>query len=110
MQYELTILETNEGKTPFIDWLEKLDIKTQARINNRISRIKSGNFGDFKSIGDKVFELRLFFGSGYRIYYGIIEERIVLVISGGDKANQRRDIQKAKKLWATYFEEEKKNG
>jgi putative addiction module killer protein len=110
MQYELTILETNEGKTPFIDWLEKLDIKTQARINNRISRIKSGNFGDFKSIEDKVFELRLFFGSGYRIYYGIIEERIVLAISGGDKANQRRDIQKAKKLWATYFEEEKKNG
>ncbi len=110
MQYELNILKTNEGKKPFVDWLEKLDIKTQARINNRLSRIKIGNFGDFKSIGDKIFELRLFFGPGYRIYYGITEEKIVLILSGGDKNNQSRDIEKAKKLWATYFKEEKKNG
>ena len=104
MQYKLTILETNEGEKPFIDWLDKLDIKTQARINNRLSRIKIGSFGDFKSVGDKVFELRFFFGSGYRIYYCIIEEKIVLILSGGNKDNQSRDIEKAKKLWATYLE------
>lgn len=104
MKYNLTILETDEGEKPFIDWLDKLDVKIQARINNRLSRIKIGNFGDFKSVGDKVFKLRFFFGSGYRIYYGIIEEKIVLILSGGDKDNQSRDIEKAKKLWATYLE------
>jgi len=109
MQYELTLLETKEGAKPFVDWIEKLDIKTQARISNRLSRIKQGNFGDCKPIGEKFFELRLFFGSGYRVYYGILADKIVLIISGGDKSTQTKDIKKAKKLWATYFAEEKEN-
>lgn len=64
----------------------------------RIDRIQNGNFGDFKSLGDDLFELRFFFGGGLRIYYTIRDRQIVLLLHGGDKTNQSRDIEKAKQM------------
>jgi len=109
MHYEIDILETSNGSSPFVEWLETLDIKNQARINKRISRLKDGNFGDHCSVGEKLFELRFFFGSGYRVYYGLENSKIVILISGGDKSSQKKDIRKAKELWNTYTQEEKQN-
>ena len=109
MHYEIDILETSNGTSPFVEWLETLDIKNQARINKRISRLQDGNFGDHCSVGERLFELRFFFGSGYRIYYGLEDSKIVILISGGDKNSQKKDIKKAKELWNIYTQEEKQD-
>lgn len=109
MHYQIDILEKSNGDSPYVEWLETLDIKNQARINNRIERLKDGNFGDHRSVGEKLFELRFFFGPGYRVYYGLEDKKIVILISGGDKKSQEKDIKKAKELWDIYIEEEKGN-
>lgn len=76
----------------------------QARIRNRISRIEDGNFGDCKNIGDGIFELRLFFGPGYRIYFGKYKKTSVILLSGGDKSSQNKDIKQAKLYLKEYME------
>ena len=69
------------------------------RIRSRITRIRAGNFGDCKSVGEGVSELRLDFGPGYRIYYGILRQVIVVLLAGGEKSAQDSDIIRARKLW-----------
>jgi putative addiction module killer protein len=91
-----------KGRQPVIIWLESLDKITRTRINARFARIEQGNYGDFKSIGDEVFEYRFDFGSGYRIYFGEDGNNIVLLLLGGDKQTQNRDIKKAKEFWKDY--------
>ena len=64
--------------------------------------MRLGYFSDFRSLGDSLFELRIFFGPGYRIYFGKQKKRIVILILGGKKGSQRRDIEKAQKYWKIY--------
>ena len=77
---------------------------TQNRIDKRLERLEDGNIGDCQSVGAGVFELRLHFGPGYRIYFGQIENTLVLLLCGGDKASQARDIELAKTYWKEYKE------
>ena len=85
--------------TEFDAWLNKLkDFRANTQILRRIERIRNGNFGDHKSIGSKILELRITYGPGYRIYYTMRENIIVLLLIGGDKSTQKADIQKAKDL------------
>ena len=89
----LEVLRTTE----FIEWLTGLrDIQARARIAKRIDRIAQGNFGDAKSVGDGVSELRFDFGPGYRIYYARRGNVVVILLCGGDKDSQARDIERAK--------------
>ena len=75
-----------DGTCPFNDWLESLrDRQTRARIRARINRIRLGNLGDCKSVGSGVSELRIDYGPGYRIYFGIAETKLVILLCGGDK-------------------------
>ena len=67
-------------------------------------RLEEGNFGDYRSVGESVFELRLHLGSGYRIYFGEVDNKVVLVLCGGDKSTQQRDIDNAKTYWLEYKE------
>jgi putative addiction module killer protein len=100
----LRIYQDPKGKEPFIDWLESIkDINTKARIKNRLRRIESGNLGDCKSVGDKIFELRFHFNSGYRVYFGEIDNVIILLLCGGNKSSQNKDIKKAKEYWQEYI-------
>ena len=93
------------GKEPFTEWLESIqDKRTQNRIDKRLERLEDGNAGDCQSVGDGVFELRLHFGPGYRIYFGQIDNTLVLLLCGGDKASQARDIERAKTYWREYKE------
>lgn len=102
--------ESSSGKEPFKDWLDRLKDKTaQARISVRISRAESGNFGDHKSVGQGVYELRIPFGPGYRVYYAIEDEKIILLLIGGNKSTQSKDIEKAHSYWS-FHKKEKKNG
>lgn len=96
---------TSNGQEPFSEWLLSIqDQSTQDRILARLERLKSGNLGDCRSVGSGVFELRLDFGPGYRIYFGQVSNTIVLLLCGGDKSSQTRDIERAKTYWLEYKE------
>jgi putative addiction module killer protein len=85
-----------EKTNVFDSWLNKLKDKTVVnRIMARLYRVEYGNFGDVKSVGQNLFELRFFFGSGYRVYYTIKGEKIILLLCGGDKSSQKQDIARA---------------
>ncbi len=84
-------------------WLERLRDKTaSAAIRMRLRRIEAGNFGDCKSVGDGVAELRVDVGAGYRVYYARHGLDIVILLCGGDKRTQNTDIQMAKQYWAEF--------
>lgn len=102
--WEIEVYSNEKGFAPFREWLSKLDFLMRARILDRINRIRDGNFGDHKMLHGGLCELRLHFGSGYRIYYGIVESRIVLLLCGGDKSEQKRDIKRAESYWKNYKE------
>jgi putative addiction module killer protein len=92
-------------KTEVFDkWLKKLkDTRAKAKILFRIQRIEEhGNFGDCEPVGHGVSELRIHYGKGYRVYIKDVDGRIVLLLSGGDKSSQQKDITKAKQLWEDY--------
>ena len=83
----------------FLNWLEGLrDRNAQARIAIRIDRIEEGNFGDHRSVGNGVSEIRVNVGQGYRIYYTIRNRTVVILLCGGDKSSQRRDIRRAQRM------------
>jgi len=100
---DIIIYSDDRGKEPFTIWLQTIkDIKTRARIKQRLRRIEIGNLGDYKPVGEGVFELRLQFGPGYRVYYGEINNQLIVLLCGGDKPSQYDDIKKAKVYWKEY--------
>jgi putative addiction module killer protein len=78
------------------------DIKAKTKIAQRLNRLNLGNLGDYKSVGGGVYELRIDYGSGYRIYFGQIGTTIILLLCGGDKRTQAKDIEIAQKYWQDY--------
>jgi len=104
---EVLFYQDANGKEPFTDWLENLrDIKARRRILKRLRLVEQGHFGDCKAVGGGVTELRFFFGSGYRVYLGEASSNFVLLLTGGDKASQSKDIKKAKAYWKEYKDNE----
>ena len=102
---EVEIYRSRNGREPFTEWLNSIrDQKTQRRIRTRLAALKLGNFGDYKSVGAGVFELRFRFGVGYRIYFAEVDNTVVLLLCGGDKSSQTRDIERAKAYWLAYKE------
>ena len=105
-EVEVRLYQTPDGNCPFEQWLDSLkDQTTRMRVDARIARIRCGNFGDAKPVGEGVHELRLPFGSGYRVYYGREGSRVVILLTGGDKRRQAADIRLAKALWQMYLRE-----
>lgn len=101
--YLLKIYQEKNGKLPLVNWIESIQNNIyKARIKNRLSRIEAGNIGDYKYLKSGIYELRLCFGAGFRIYFGKIGNVIVLLLCGGDKKTQKNDIEKAKKYWKDY--------
>ncbi|MEO8657227.1 MAG: type II toxin-antitoxin system RelE/ParE family toxin [Bryobacteraceae bacterium] len=93
---------TAAGKSPFREWLQQRVTEVRNRVNIRIRRIEElGSYGDFKLVGNGVFELRFDFGPGYRVYFGIDGEEIIL-LGGGDKNTQPRDIKRCQEFWEDY--------
>ncbi len=87
---------TGMGKDVFGEWLAGLkDARTQAKIVARIDRLSVGNFGDCKALGGGLFELRIDWGPGYRVYYALVGKACVLLLCGGDKRTQSSDIKRA---------------
>lgn len=94
--------ETSEGDCPFRDWLESLSSLLTARIEARLKRIAFGNLGDVKPVGGGVSEIRMRFGSGYRVYFSQFGNTVVVLLCGGDKGSQRKDIERAKAYWSDF--------
>ncbi len=100
----IEIYTTQAGDAPFLKWLESFKDRTiRYRIKERLDRMTLGNFGDYKPISDGVSELRLAFGAGYRIYFSQLKEKVVLLLYGGDKSTQKKDIKKAIVYWNDYL-------
>ncbi len=93
-----------DGRSPFRNWLGTLDFAVKARIQARVLRFEIGNLGDHKSIGGGVWEARLMFGAGYRIYFGKDGNSIIVLLAGGEKSSQSKDISRAKDFWRGYLE------
>jgi putative addiction module killer protein len=91
-----------DGHSPFAEWFDDLDAVTAARVDRYIRRLEAGNFGAAKSLRDGVFELRLDFGAGYRVYYGREGWTIIILLGGGSKRRQDADIAAAVERWKRY--------
>lgn len=100
---DIEIYETAAGERPYEAWVLSLrDAGTRSRVEKRIVKLRRGNPGDFKFVGEGVYELRLDIGPGYRIYFAFSGRRLVLLLCGGDKSTQPSDIANAQKYWADY--------
>ena len=89
----------------FADWLDQLrDVVGRAKVLIRIKRAQAGNFGDCESLGDGIFEMRVTFGPGYRVYYAQEGTLVYLLLCGGDKSTQSADIRYAKAMWKSIKE------
>jgi putative addiction module killer protein len=93
------------GRIPFRDWLSSLDTNTRARVQARVLRFETGNLGDHKDVGQGVWEARLDFGPGYRVYFGKRGREMVLLLTGGDKSSQKKDIKRAQQFWGKYLKD-----
>lgn len=100
---EVTNYITQDGREPFAEWIKHFrDGQTRMRILKSIAKIRLGNFGDSAPVGEGVSELKLDFGSGYRVYYAKHGDQIVFLLCGGDKKSQQKDIEEAREYWAEY--------
>jgi putative addiction module killer protein len=104
MTLDLRYYQTSGGGQPFVEWLQGLrDRQARTRIEARLARVAVGNLGDVEPVSEGVLELRINWGPGYRIYFSRVGRVIVLLLCGGDKKTQQRDIERAK----AYFEDYK---
>lgn len=102
---KVLIYESVDGIAPYTQWLDHLrDLQAAAKIEVRVRRIRLGNLGHWEAVGEGVGELKIDYGPGYRVYFGRIGSTIVVLLCGGDKKTQRKDIAKAKELWLDFKE------
>ena len=98
VDYNMPVVEIIESVT-FKEWLSNLrDRRAMARINARLRRVSLGNLGDAPSVGNGIYELRIHYGPGYRVYFLREGETVIILLCDGDKDSQRRDIERAKQL------------
>lgn len=106
--FELEYYVTAKGKLPFKEWIEGMkDVSARAKIRVRLDRVRLGNLGDSRSVGDGVHELKVDYGPGYRVYFARDGARVILLLLGGDKASQKKDITLAKEFWNDHKRREK---
>src|ERR1035438_7535799 len=98
------------GRSPFAEWFNSLDAVTAARVDRHIRRIETGNLGSVKFLREGVFELRMDFGPGYRVYFGREGKTIILLLGGGSKRRQSADITSAIERWRRYKQTKTTNG
>lgn len=97
-----------KGASPFADWRDGLDAVTKARVTTAVFRLSAGNFSAAKGVGAGIYELRMDFGPGYRVYFGKDGEWLVILLGGGTKKRQQADIEEAQGLWQEYKQSKEK--
>ena len=91
-----------DGRSPFEGWFASLDRAARVKVTAAITRLGQGNLSNVKGVGEGVLEYRIDWGPGYRVYFGRDGESLVILLTGGTKQRQQRDIERAKELWADY--------
>ena len=94
--------EDPDGSCPFAEWFDSLETRAALKVRTALARIESGNMGDLKPVGEGVSERRIDHGPGYRVYFGRDGDDLVVLLAGGTKKRQQKDINRAKALWADY--------
>src|SRR5579872_6997707 len=98
-----------DGRSPYAVWFNRLNAQSAAKVATALTRLASGNFSSVKGVGSGVFEYRIDFGPGYRVYFGKDGERLVIVLGGGSKKRQQRDIDAAAANWQDYKRRKKED-
>jgi putative addiction module killer protein len=91
-----------EGKSPYAKWFDRLNVAAAVKVTTAVHRMEQGNFSNVKGVGAGVYEFRIDFGPGYRIYFGKDGDRLVILLAGGTKKRQDADITAAKANWRDY--------
>ena len=102
MTYEIIEYTNDADKKLFREWFFKLDAKAAAKVTTAITRLENGNTSNVKSVGGGVYECKINFGPGYRVYFAYDGKNIILLLAGGSKQRQSKDIVKAKARWDDY--------
>jgi putative addiction module killer protein len=102
MMVEIREYLDRSGWGPFADWFERLNREAGAKVTAALVRMEHGNFSNAKGVGAGVYEYRIDFGPGYRIYFGKDGERLVILLGGGTKKRQQQDIELAQRQWHDY--------
>ena len=102
MEYEIDLYKTINGKIPYDEWLESLDDYTAGKISIRLERLSLGNFSNCDPVGEGAHEIIMDFGPGYRVYFSNITTKKILILNGGTKRAQSKDIKKAKEYLEDY--------
>lgn len=111
MGYTLKIYETTSRSEPFTEWINGLkDQKARIAIRVRLGRMQLGNFGHCEAVGEGVSEMKIDLGPGYRVYFGMMGRTIVLLLCGGDKKTQNKDIRRALEFFKDHKLREKEDG
>lgn len=97
----------SKNKSPFAKWFDGLDAQAALKVNTYITRLSNRNFSQLKSVGNGVHECRINWGAGYRVYLGKEGDKIIILLGGGTKRQQNKDIKKAKACWLDYKERKK---
>ncbi len=105
---EVRQYEAEDGRCPIEEWFLALDTRAALKVRHAVARIEAGNLGDTKSVGEGVCERRIDAGPGYRIYFGWDGTKLVVLLAGGTKKRQRRDVERAKVFWADYKRRKRK--
>jgi len=100
--------EDDHGNHPYSKWFSSLDVQAALKIRTAVARMENGNFSNVKAVGQGVSEYKLDFGPGYRIYFGKDGDKLVILLGGGTKKRQSRDIETAQALWKDYKRRKKK--
>jgi putative addiction module killer protein len=98
-----------QGRSPFAAWFEDLDPAAAAKVTTAMTRLSLGNISNVKGVGAEVFETKIAFGPGYRVYFGKDGESLVILLAGGTKRRQQQDIKVAQERWQDYKDRKKGN-
>ena len=103
---EIRIYTTSNGRSPYRQWSTRIrDEKLRTAISTRLTRLETGNLGDFKRLNQDLYELRIHYGSGYRIYFGSFQNTVIILLCGGTKGTQQRDITRAQNYWNDFLQQ-----
>ena len=98
------------GRNPFRRWLGGLNLRARLRVRTALARMEAGNLSNVRGVGNRVLEYRIDFGPGYRVYFGRDGETLIILLVGGTKSRQQRDIESARALWNEYRRRKRQGG
>jgi putative addiction module killer protein len=102
MSIDVREYNDRDGRSPYAARFDELNAQAAAKVATALTRLAGGNFSNVKGVGSGIFELRIDFGPGYRVYFGKDGDRLVILLGGGTKKRQQRDIEEALANWQDY--------